>query len=84
MRTGEPVNVRHMKVCDSVPDLGLLYFQITTMKYDPNFPADLAISPSHHPQLSPLSLTVDSHQNVFGSSGQSEAIRKYGIAGRVW
>jgi hypothetical protein len=55
----------------------------TTMKYDPNFPADLEISPSHHPQPSSLP-SADASQNVFGSFGQQESIRNYGIAGRVW
>jgi hypothetical protein len=54
-----------------------------TKQGDLNFPADLAISPLHHPQLALIS-SVEVTQNVFGSSAQQSSIQKYGIAGRVW
>ena len=55
---------------------------------NPNFPEDLDISPSlrsdfiQHFCLD--SSERDSQNLAFGRTSQRDAIRKYGIAGRVW
>jgi hypothetical protein len=45
----------------------------------PNFPEFLDIAPSRVPNSLPSQL-----QDTFGSRAQEDAIRVYGIAGRVW
>ncbi|KAI0091105.1 putative methyltransferase-domain-containing protein [Irpex rosettiformis] len=47
---------------------------VITMSANPNFPANLDIKP----------LRVDGDNLAFDEASQAEAIRKYGIAGRVW
>jgi hypothetical protein len=50
---------------------------------DPNFPCkDMAIFPSVQPHFA-LSEERESDR-TFGFSAQQEAIKKYGIAGKVW
>ena len=58
------------------------------MMANPNFPENLSISPSQHPQnvLTAPVTAVDPHVShlAFDASAQAAAIEKYGIAGRVW
>ena len=49
------------------------------MASHPNFPEFLDIAPSRTPNDLPAQL-----QDTFGSRAQEDAIRVYGIAGRVW
>ena len=49
------------------------------MASHPNFPEFLDIAPSQIPNSLPSQL-----QDTFGSHAQEDAIREYGIAGRVW
>ena len=44
------------------------------MTYNPNFPENLDIKP----------LQVEGDNSAFDESSQTQAIKKYGIAGRVW
>ncbi|VDC07859.1 unnamed protein product [Peniophora sp. CBMAI 1063] len=47
---------------------------------DPNFPRDLAISPSTEDG----SFAASTTSSAFGADAQTTAIQRYGIAGRVW
>ncbi|KAF8150702.1 putative methyltransferase-domain-containing protein [Crassisporium funariophilum] len=51
---------------------------------NPNFPLDLDIHPSHSTIYQPLNLNLKEFEINYGSSAQEDAIRRYGIAGRVW
>lgn len=59
---------------------------------DPNFPQHLNISASSISQFEALPKSIASRQsalstaslNLFGTQAQQDAIRQYGIAGRVW
>ncbi|KAH9944824.1 hypothetical protein B0H21DRAFT_439503 [Amylocystis lapponica] len=57
---------------------------------NPNFPSDLDIKPSAAPHSAPSSVGVTdidvlaSADDRFGAAAQENAIRTYGIAGRVW
>ncbi|ETW83399.1 hypothetical protein HETIRDRAFT_383456, partial [Heterobasidion irregulare TC 32-1] len=58
------------------------------MMANPNFPENLSISPSQHPQtiLTAPVTAADPYVShfAFDASAQAAAIEKYGIAGRVW
>ena len=59
--------------------------KIISHSNDPNFPQNLRIHPSDRRLQSSQHLDPnDFNEASFGSEAQELAIRKYGIAGRVW
>jgi len=54
---------------------------MTSSVYTPNFPLNLDIHPSNQPLVTDSRPDLDAN---FGSKAQEQAIREYGIAGRVW
>lgn len=62
---------------------------VTKIAKDPNFPEHLNISASSFLQALPKSVVsrqkvLTTSSDIFGPQAQHDAIRQYGIAGRVW